>query len=122
VRCLLLFRQANSSFNHLSPFYLSLRKKNAQVFLTAVLVFTSSLITSPMPTLGFECNVIKVLIVLSIGTGSLVVSHASDSLFWIFTQMIGTVAKTGYKVQILSTLVIGITSAFVIWVISLIVS
>jgi GntP family gluconate:H+ symporter len=72
-----------------------------------------------MSPLGFESAVAKALVVLSIGAGSMVVSHANDSFFWVFTQMTGMDVKTGYRLHTLSTLIIGMVSAIVIWVISL---
>jgi len=74
-----------------------------------------------MGPLGFEGGVTKALVVLSIGAGSMVVSHANDSFFWVFTQMTRMDVKTGYRLHTFSTLIIGVTSAVVIWVISLFV-
>jgi len=73
-----------------------------------------------MLSLGFETGIAKALVVLSVGAGSMVVSHANDSLFWVVTQMTGMDVKTGYKVHTLATLIIGVTSILTIWVISLI--
>jgi GntP family gluconate:H+ symporter len=72
-----------------------------------------------MGPLGFEDGVAKALVVLSIGAGSMVVSHANDSFFWVFTQMTKMDVKTGYKLHTFNTLILGGTSAVVIWVISL---
>ena len=57
--------------------------------------------------------------VLDIGAGSMVGSHANDSLFWIFTQMTGMDVKTGFRIHTVGTVVIGFASALVIWGISL---
>jgi len=48
-----------------------------------------------MVSLGFETDIAKALVVPSIRAGSLVVSHANDSMFWIFTQMTGMKVRTG---------------------------
>ena len=73
-----------------------------------------------MSSLGFESNIAKALAVLAIGAGSMVVSHANDSFFWVVTQMTGMDVKTGYRTHTLATLIIGVTSIITIWVISLI--
>jgi len=50
----------------------------------------------------------------------MVASHPNDSLFWIFTQMTGMDVKTGYRIHTVGTVVIGFTSAFAVWGLSMI--
>jgi len=102
------------------PFIIAAALKSAQGSSTVALITTASLMTPLMSSLGFESGVAKALVVLSIGAGSMVVSHANDSFFWVVTQMTGMDVKTGYKVHTFATLIIGVTSALIIWVISLI--
>lgn len=101
------------------PFVISAAIKSAQGSSTVALITTASLMEPLMSSLGFESGMAKALVVLSIGAGSMVVSHANDSFFWVFTQMTSMDVKTGYKIHTLGTLVVGATSAFVIWMISL---
>ena len=103
------------------PFIISAAMKTAQGSSTVALITTASLMAPLMGSLGFETEISKALVVLSIGAGSLVVSHANDSFFWIFTQMTRMDVKTGYRLHTLNTLILGVTSAVVIWVISLFV-
>jgi GntP family gluconate:H+ symporter len=102
------------------PFIIAAAIKTAQGSSTVALITTSSLIAPLMSSLGFEGKIARVLIVLAIGAGSMVVSHANDSFFWVVTQMSGMDVKTGYKTQTLATLVTGVTSIVTLWVISLI--
>jgi GntP family gluconate:H+ symporter len=62
----------------------------------------------------------KALMVLSIGAGSMVMSHANDSFFWVVTQMSRMDVKTGYKLQSVGTIILGVSAAFIIWICSLI--
>lgn len=101
------------------PFIISAAIKTAQGSSTVALITTASLMAPLMGPLGFEGGVTKALVVLAIGAGSMVVSHANDSFFWVFTQMTGMDVKTGYRLHTFSTLIIGMTSAIVIWAISL---
>ena len=103
------------------PFIISAAIKTAQGSSTVALIMTASLIAPLMAPLGFESEMSKALVVLSIGAGSLVVSHANDSFFWVFTQMTRMDVKTGYRLHTFATLLLGVTSAIVIWVISLFV-
>jgi len=102
------------------PFIIAAAIKSAQGSSTVALITTASLMAPLMPSLGFETGIARALVVLSVGAGSMVVSHANDSFFWVVTQMTGMDVKTGYKVHTFATLIIGVTSILTIWVISLI--
>jgi GntP family gluconate:H+ symporter len=102
------------------PFIIAAAIKSAQGSSTVALITTASLMAPLMSSLGFESGTAKALVVLSIGAGSMVVSHANDSFFWVITQMTRMDVKTGYKTHTLATLIIGTTSILTIWVISLI--
>jgi GntP family gluconate:H+ symporter len=102
------------------PFIIAASIKSAQGSSTVALITTASLIAPLMSSLGFETGIAKALVVLSIGAGSMVVSHANDSFFWVVTQMTGMDVKTGYKLHTLATLILGVISVIIIWVISLI--
>lgn len=103
------------------PFVIAAALKSAQGSSTVALITTSSLIAPMMTPLGFESPMAKALVVLSIGAGSMVVSHANDSMFWVVTQMTKMDVKTGYKLHTAATLVIGLASILTIWMISLVV-
>ena len=100
------------------PFLIAAAIKSAQGSSTVALITTASLIAPMMASLGFETDIAKALVVLSIGAGSLVVSHANDSMFWIFTQMTGMKVRTGFKIHTVGTLILGVTAVLIIWVIS----
>ena len=102
------------------PFIIAAAIKSAQGSSTVALITTSSLMEPLMLPLGFESEMAKALVVLSIGAGSMVVSHANDSFFWVVTQMVGMDVKTGYKLHTSSTLIIGIASILTIWLICLV--
>jgi GntP family gluconate:H+ symporter len=103
----------------LLPFILAAGIKTAQGSSTVALITTASIIAPLMPTLGFEAELARALVVLAIGAGSLVVSHANDSFFWVFTQMTGMKVEDGYRLHTSGTLILGGTAAFAVWVISL---
>lgn len=65
-------------------------------------------------------SVVQALMVLSIGAGAMVVSHANDSFFWVLTQMSRMDVRTGYKLQSVGTLILGVSAAVVLWISSLI--
>jgi len=103
----------------LLPFLIAAAIKTAQGSSTVSLITTASLIAPMMVSLGFDSNMARALVVLSIGAGSLVVSHANDSMFWIFTQMTNMSVKQGFRIHTLGTLVLGCAAALIIWLLSL---
>ena len=84
------------------------------------LITTASLLAPMMASLGYDTNIARALVVVAIGSGSLVASHANDSMFWIFTQMTGMKVRTGFKIHTVGTALLGVTAVLVIWIISLI--
>jgi len=72
-----------------------------------------------MDSLGFSSPIAKALIVVAIGAGSMIASHANDSYFWVVTQSSKMDVKTGYKLHTLGTLLQGLASVITVWVMSL---
>jgi GntP family gluconate:H+ symporter len=94
--------------------------KTAQGSSTVAIITTASIIAPLLSSLGFSSEVAKALIVLAIGSGAMVVSHANDSFFWVITQMSGMDVKTGYKLQSTGTLVLGVSAGIAVWITMLI--
>lgn len=92
------------------PFLLSAAIKTAQGSSTVALITTSSIMLPMMTTLGFDTGVEKAIVVIAIGAGSTMVSHANDSFFWVVTQMSGMDVPTGYRLLSLGTVVTGIAA------------
>ena len=109
----------NARIGILLPFIVASALRIAQGSSTVALITTASLMVPLMDPLGFDAGIARALVVLAIGAGSMVGSHANDSLFWIFTQMTGMDVKTGFRIHTVGTVVIGFASALVIWGISL---
>ncbi|MEZ4811642.1 MAG: GntP family permease [Allomuricauda sp.] len=104
------------------PFLIASAIKLAQGSSTVALITAASIIFPMMGSLGFDTEMDRALLVISIGAGSMVVSHANDSFFWVVTQMSGMDIGKGYKLHSLGTLVIGLTSIIAVLILSLFVS
>ena len=104
------------------PFILAAALKTAQGSSTVALVTTASILAPMMGSLGFESEIQKALVVVAIGSGSAMISHANDSFFWVVTQMSGMNVKTGYRLFGLGTAILGITGAIAVFMASLILS
>lgn len=104
------------------PFLLAASIKTAQGSSTVALITTASIMAPLMESLGFVSEFDRALMVIAIGAGSAVVSHANDSFFWVVTQMSGMDVRTGYRTHSLGTLIMGCSAALTVFVIHLIFS
>ena len=78
------------------------------------------LIAPMMPALGFTSPLAKVLVIMAIGAGSMTVSHANDSYFWVVSQFSDMDTQDAYKCQTGMTAVMGVTTIIVVFILSLI--
>ena len=98
------------------PFLLAAALKTAQGSSTVALITAASIILPMMPSLGFETEIDKALVVVALGAGSSVISHANDSFFWVVTQMSGMDVKTGYRLFSTGTFVLGVAAIICVFV------
>lgn len=98
----------------LLPFVLAAVIKTAQGSSTVAIVTTAGIVAPLLPSLGLDSESAKALAVVAIGAGSMVVSHANDSYFWVVTQFSGMSVKQGYQLQSLGTFIQGMVAAIVV--------
>jgi GntP family gluconate:H+ symporter len=103
------------------PIIIAMSLKIAQGSGTVSIITTASLMAPLVPSLGMDSPSARALVVVAIGAGSMIASHANDSYFWVVTQMSNMTVNQGYRLQTLGTLILGIcTSVFVylmsIWI------
>lgn len=104
----------------LIPFIIAMLLKTAMGASTVAMIITSAMVAPLMAQMGLTTELAKVLTVLAIGAGSMTVSHANDSYFWVVSQFSDMDTKTAYKCQTGVTLVQGIASIVIIQIIALI--
>ena len=105
----------------LLPFAIAAALKTAQGSSTVAMTTTASIMLPLLDPLGLSSATAKALTVIAIGAGSMVVSHANDSYFWVVTGFSNMTVKQGYKLQTVGSLVQGCVSIVAIWAISRIV-
>ncbi|GHV37656.1 gluconate transporter [Synergistales bacterium] len=103
------------------PFIISAALKTAQGSSTVALITTSTIVYPLLESLGLGSPMGAVLATLAIGSGSMVVSHANDSYFWVVTQFSNMKVGTAYKAQTIATFIEGIVGVAAVWGLSLIV-
>lgn len=102
------------------PFIIAAAIKTAQGSSTVSLITTSAIVAPLLADLGFDSSMGRVLATLAIGAGSMVVSHANDSYFWVVSQFSEMDVNTAYKLQTGGTLVTGLVAIATIGIMSLI--
>lgn len=96
------------------PFLISAALKTAQGSSTVAIVTTSSILAPMLATLGLD----PALTVIAIGAGSMVVSHANDSYFWVVSQFSNMPVTTAYKAFTSATAVEGSVAFVAVFIMS----
>ena len=92
----------------LIPFFISSIFKTVQGSSTVAIITTSTIMYPLLASLGLDNEIDKIWTILSIGVGSMTVSHTNDSYFWIVSEMTGISAKKALKYHTTGTLIQGI--------------
>ena len=112
-----IIKNNSSTLIHLGfffPFLIAAFIKSAQGSSTVAMITTASIMgifqdsQSVISTLGFDTPFLAALTIASIGAGSMVVSHANDSYFWVVTGFTDISTKDGYRSQTIMSLINGI--------------
>ncbi len=102
------------------PFLVAAALKSAQGSSTVSLVTTSALVAPLLGDLGLDSDIGRVLVVMAIGAGAMTVSHANDSYFWVVTQFSRMSVSQAYRAQTAATLVQGVVTILVVWLLALV--
>lgn len=101
------------------PFLLAAILKTAQGSSTVAITTTAGIVAPLLSSLGLDTPVMMALAVMAIGAGSMTVSHANDSYFWVVTNFGEMTPEQGYKTQTGMTLVLGIAAILNVLLVSL---
>jgi GntP family gluconate:H+ symporter len=104
----------------LFPFILTAILKTAQGSSTVAIITASSIIQPLLPALGLDSETGRLLAVLSMGAGSMTISHANDAYFWVIAKFSGLDMRSMLQVYTIATLFMGLTTLGVIYIISLV--
>jgi len=100
------------------PFVVAAFLKTAQGSSTVATMTAASIVAPMLPGLQLDTEAGKVLATLALGAGSMVVSHANDSYFWVVTKFSNLETGNALRVYTTATLVMGLTAFTVVWVLS----
>jgi len=93
----------------LIPFLIAALLKSAQGSSTVAIITASAMVFPMLATLGLDSDLGKTWVVIAVGIGSMTVSHANDSYFWIVSQFGNLSVKEAYRYHTFATLLQGIT-------------
>jgi len=103
------------------PFLIAVIMKTAQGSSTVAIITTASFVAPMLSILGLDSEWGRLLTMLSMGAGSMIVSHANDSYFWVISNFSDIDPGTTLKVYSSSTIVMGIVVFACVWITSLII-
>jgi len=102
------------------PFLLTSLLKTAQGSSTVAIITASSIVLPLLSPLGLDTENGRLLCVLSMGAGSMMISHANDAYFWVISKFSGLEMKTMLKVYSVATVLMGCVTLLVVYILSLI--
>jgi len=103
----------------LFPFLLTFILKTAQGSSTVAIITAASIVQPLLPSLGLDSPNGQLLAVLSMGAGSMMISHANDAFFWVIAKFSGLEMKPMLKVYTVASVLMGLTSMAMIYLLSL---
>ena len=106
----------NNQLGIIIPFLIAAVLKTAQGSSTVAIITTSSIVFPLLAVLGIDSELGKIWVIMAIGVGSMTVSHANDSYFWIVSQIGGLDIKTAYRHHTFATFLQGIIGFVIVWI------
>lgn len=101
------------------PFLVTFVLKTAQGSSTVAIITAASIVQPLLPALGLDSPDGKLIAVLSMGAGSMMISHANDAYFWVIAKFSGMDIKSMLKVYSVATIFMGLVTLLVTWLLSL---
>ena len=112
---------AGTNMGIVVPFLIAVVMKSAQGSSTVAIITTASFVAPMLSILGLDSEWGRLLTVLSMGAGSMIISHANDSYFWVVSNFSEVDPATALRVYSSSTIVMGVVVFSCVWITSLII-
>ncbi len=101
------------------PFLLAAVIKTAQGSSTVAIIMASSIVLPLLGVLGLDGENGKLLAVLSLGAGSMMISHTNDAYFWVVSKFSDIDIRTMLRVHTIASVCMGLTAMLFIYLLSL---
>lgn len=112
---------SGTSMGLVVPFIIAAIMKTAQGSSTVAIITTASFIAPMTGMLGLDSEMGRLFTMLSMGAGSMIVSHANDSYFWVISNFGNVEPSVNLRVYSSSTIIMGIVIFACIWITSLVI-
>jgi len=100
------------------PFLAAAVLKTAQGSSSVATITAATMMVPLLPSLGLDSNMGRVLAVLAIGAGSMMVSHANDSYFWVVSRFSGVGMGAMLRVYTAATFVMGLVAIAMVYLLT----
>lgn len=92
------------------PFILTAIFKTAQGSSTVAIISSASIILPLLSSLGLDSEWGKQITLMSMGAGSMMVSHANDAYFWVVSRFANISTELALKSYTIMTILMGLTT------------
>lgn len=103
------------------PFLLAAVLKTAQGSSSVAIITAATMVLPMLPSLGLDHAMGRVFAVLAMGAGSMMVSHANDSYFWVISRFSGVGMSAMLRVYTVATAIMGLVAVGMVYLLSLFV-
>lgn len=103
----------------LFPFLLTFMLKTAQGSSTVAIITAASIVEPLLTVLGLDSANGRLLAVLSMGAGSMMISHANDAYFWVISKFSDIEMSNMLRIYSVGTIWMGLVSFLLVYVLSL---
>ena len=100
------------------PFLLTAVLKTAQGSSTVAIITAASIVQPLLPAMGLDSGNGRLLTVLSMGAGSMMISHANDAYFWVIAKFSGLSMRTMLRVYTLASIWMGLITLLTVYILS----
>lgn len=100
-----------------APFLLAAILKTAQGSSTVAVITTSAIIAPFLPALGLADDTGRLFALMAMGCGSMTLSHANDSYFWVVSRFGQLPVPATLRVFSTATLIMGSSGFLALWLV-----
>jgi gluconate:H+ symporter, GntP family len=109
---------ADSHLGLFIPFLIAVLLKTAQGSSTVAAITAASIVAPMIGALQLDSEMGRIITLLAIGAGTLTISHANDSYFWVVSRFSGLSTRLTLRMFSSTTIVVSIVSILIIYLLS----
>ncbi|MDP3434798.1 MAG: GntP family permease, partial [Bacteroidota bacterium] len=103
------------------PYIIAVLLKTSQGSSTIAIITAASIVAPLLDSLGLSDEWGKTLAILAMGAGSMMLSHANDSFFWVISKFSGMTSSETLRYYSLPTVVLSVVSFLMISLLAMVI-